>query len=68
MEPQEYYQQGQIDHDRGMPMSSNPYAWGTVEQASWARGWKHAETKKREARRAAYQATMASDDDDDIPF
>jgi hypothetical protein len=63
MEPQEYYHQGQIDHDRGMPISSNPYAWGTVEQASWARGWKAA----KEAKRKKF-SPQDRDDDEEVPF
>lgn len=62
MEPAKF-EEGENAFNDGLPIASNPYPWGTLDQASWARGWKAAEETKRKARDIKY-----GDEGADIPF
>lgn len=63
MEPAKF-EEGENAFNDGLPIASNPYPWGTLDQVSWARGWKHAETAKRKK----FSPQDRDEEDDDIPF
>lgn len=65
MEPQEFTR-GENAFNDGVPISSNPYPWGSWDQANWARGWKAAETAKR--KKFYDPKNDVENEDNDIPF
>lgn len=64
------FERGKIDHSRDLPITANPYAWGSLEQREWARGWKTADYTIREAKRKAYAEAHPTPEgiDEAIPF